>query len=391
MNRTEELNEIISRYPSFSRRFSNRILSLLLTSEGSSRNIAVSPSRLQAVITMLANWAVPEVCRTMLDSIGCEDMGLQEANALLSRRNLVSCIEDGSYGAENQPVVEQQVSIWAQKSLTVDPSSVDGVVEDYNVSVRNVDFRDPSTKEIIDRAIGEATHGLIEHLDAELSADTLAAIIDILYFKARWWSQFDEYDTKDRLFYGTDGKSMVKMMKQTGTYDYAETSSCQMISLPYMCAYDSKVSFSMVIYLPRGRHTIEDVLKERQSADFKTDFVSTDVALSLPRFSISSRIDMKELLGSLGLGFIFENRNLIPKCIRDLMVSQVIQQVKVNVKENGTEAAAMTYVCMVAGCCPDEEEPKPIVMKVNKPFLFEIIEDSSCTVMFAGVVNNILD
>lgn len=382
---------IISRYPSFSRRFSNRILSLLLTAEGSSQNIAVSPSRLQAVITLLANWAEPEVCRTMLDSIGCEDMDLQEANSLLSRRNLVSCIEEGSYWAENQPVVEQQVSIWAQKSLTVDPSSVDGVMEDYNVSVRNVDFRDPSTKEIIDRAISEATHGLIEHLDAELSADTLAAIIDILYFKARWWSQFDEYDTKDRLFYGTDGKSMVKMMKQTGTYDFAETSSCQMISLPYMCAYDSKVSYSMVIYLPRGRHTIEDVLKERQSADFKTDFVSTDVALSLPRFSISSRIDMKELLGSLGLGFIFENRNLIPKCIKDLMVSQVIQQVKVNVKENGTEAAAMTYVCMVAGCCPDEEEPKPIVMKVNKPFLFEIIEDSSCTVMFAGVVNNILD
>ena len=389
MIRREELRDLISRHPAFSRRFSNRILSSLLSAGDSHENIAVSPSRLQAVIALLANWAEPDVCRSMLEPLGCGDMCLGDVNALLSKQNLVSNIEKGSYGAESQPEVEQSVSIWAEKSLAIDPSSVDGVMEDYNVSVRNVDFRDPATKGIIDRSISEATHGLIDHLDAELPVETLAAIIDILYFKAAWWSPFEEYDTKDRMFYGVDGKTTVKMMNRTGSYDYAETSSCQMISLPYMCAYDSDVSFSMVVYLPRGRHTVEDVLEERRTNEFRTDFAPTDVALSLPRFSISSRVDMKDLLGSLGLGFIFGNRNLIPKCIKDLMVSQVIQQVRVNVKENGTEAAAMTYVCMLAGCCPDEEEPKPIVMKVNKPFLFEIIEDSSRTVLFTGVVNNI--
>ena len=83
---------------------------------------------------------------------------------------------------------------------------------------------DTITKEVIDRSICEATHGLIDHLDAELPTDTLAAIIDILYFKAKWWSRFDEYDTKERVFYGADGKTMVKMMKQTESYNYADTS-----------------------------------------------------------------------------------------------------------------------------------------------------------------------
>ena len=84
--------------------------------------------------------------------------------------------------------------------------------------------RTPLPKEVIDRSICEATLGLIDHLDAELPTDTLAAIIDILYFKAKWWSRFDEYDTKERVFYGADGKTMVKMMKQTESYNYAETS-----------------------------------------------------------------------------------------------------------------------------------------------------------------------
>ena len=116
-------------------------------------------------------------------------------NALLSRQNLVSCIEEESYGAESQPVVEQGVSIWAQKSLIINHSSDDGVMEDFNVSVRNVDFKNTITKEIVDRSICEATHGLIDHLDAELPADTLAAIIDILYFKAKWWSSFGQLPT----------------------------------------------------------------------------------------------------------------------------------------------------------------------------------------------------
>lgn len=146
MDRREELNEVIFRYPSFLHRFSNRILSSLLSAGDSHENIAISPTRLQAVIALLANWAEQDVCRAMLDSIGGDDMDIEAVNALLSRQNLVSGIEEGCYGAENEPVVEQGVSIWAQKSLIIDHSSVDGVMEDFNVSIRNVDFKDTITK-----------------------------------------------------------------------------------------------------------------------------------------------------------------------------------------------------------------------------------------------------
>ena len=60
MDRREELNEVIFRYPSFLHRFSNRILSSLLSAGDSHENIAISPTRLQAVIALLANWAEQE-------------------------------------------------------------------------------------------------------------------------------------------------------------------------------------------------------------------------------------------------------------------------------------------------------------------------------------------
>lgn len=391
MNRKEEVNELISRCPEYSFRFSNRVLSHLLSKADSHDNIAISPSRLQAVTALLANWATPETGQAILNALGSNGLSIKEVNALLSRQNIIPTIKESRYRYEvyESPTVEQSTSIWAEESLTIDQSALDEAKEDYNVSARNVDFSDSRTREIIDKSIHDATHGLIDHLDTEFSAGMVAAIIDILYFKAKWCFPFDEHDTKERLFYGTDGKALVNMMKITDFFKYARTNSAQIIRLPYKYEDKNDASFSMVIHLPQGKHTIEDVLRERESADFRIDLDYHEVTLSLPRLSVSSKAEMREILESMGMGFIFEKEDLIPKCIKGLMVSQILQQVKVKVKENGTEASAVTYVPMLMGFGSNEKKTKPIVMKVNRPFLFEIMEDNSRTVLFAGVINNI--
>ena len=97
---------------------------------------------------------------------------------------------------------------------------------------------------------------------------------------------------------------------------------------------------------------------------------------------------MKELLSNLGLKCIYESNDIMPECVKNLKITDIVQQVKVKVNENDTEAAALTYLREI-GCCLPIEKPKTIVMKVNRPFIFEIVEDSSNTVLFAGVINNI--
>lgn len=71
-----------------------------------------------------------------------------------------------------------------------------------------------------------------------------------------------------------------------------------------------------------------------------------------------------------------------------MQISDIAQQVKIKVDEQGTEAAAVTFMAE-AGCCPPEVEPTLKVMRVNKPFLFEIVEESTNTILFSGVINNI--
>ena len=110
--------------------------------------------------------------------------------------------------------------------------------------------------------------------------------------------------------------------------------------------------------------------------------------LSLLKFEVANNIDVKKLLCQMGLACVLESCDIIPQCIKGLQISDISQQVKIKVDEQGTEAAAVTFM-EEAGCCPPEVEPTPKVMRVNKPFLFEIVEESTNTDLFSGVINNI--
>ena len=213
-------------------------------------------------------------------------------------------------------------------------------------------------------------------------------LVDVLYFKGTWEKEFDDYDTTDRVFYGAKGKQKVPTMRYTRFLDYAETPMYQAVSLPYICESVNHKRFAMRIYLPTAKHTIDHVLEEMWNSEYEFHTEREEVNLSLPRFGVENKVDVKFLLSNMGLACILESNDVILDCIKNLQISDIAQQVKIKVDENGTEAAAVTFDVMAAGC-PNFERPKPKVMKVNKPFLFEIVEESTNMILFSGVINNI--
>lgn len=376
-------------YPEFSARFSNYLLRLLNENAEDDRNITVSPSRLQAVLVLLANWSTPTIRKHILELVGSDVIDIKEANSLCSKTILDLVPYEQSYLDEGYvPKIDLQTLLWKDKQLDVISEALAKVSDDYAITMKDVDFSDPGLKAIIDKTIEEATHGLIKQLDLKLTPDTIAIITDILYFKAMWNEPFEECDTKEQLFHGTKGKAKVPMMKRTGTMEYRETYNCQMVRMRYECMTKDQKSFSMRIYLPKPKHCFEEVLHEIWDHEFCLDMEYEEVKLSLPRFSVESSIDMNRTLADMGLSCIFGSKNIIPGCIKDLKIEQIIQQTKVVVDESGTEAAAVTSVGMCLGCCP-MEKPKPIIMTVNRPFIFEIAEDSTNTILFTGIINNI--
>ena len=386
MELTEQ--EIKEMYRDFSAKFSNHLMRFLIENTGNDENVSVSPSRLQTVMTLLANWASQDVQRAILDVIGSDVMDIREANILCDKEQFKLTPWEKDCGNSHIPSIELSTILWLMRGLVVDKQALEKVSTFIDVSSETVDFSLPDTKAIINKAIDKASHGLIKELSVGIGPDTKALITDILYFKAQWAEKFDELATKEQLFYGTKGKVSVPMMKRKGFMFYGETAICQMVSIRYMCMSEQDKSFVMRIYLPKKGHTPDEVLRELWDNDFFIDGEEEEVKLTLPKFTTESKVNLKETLLQLGLGCVFESEDIIPNCVKNLMISDITQQVKIKVNENETEAAALTELVMALGAPPPIEE-KPVVMTVNRPFLFEIAEEYSNTILFVGLINNI--
>ena len=378
--------EIQEMYRNFSAKFSNKLLYKLVDSEGNN-NIAISPSRLQNVLVLLANWASPQIRKAILEGIGSEVMEMDEANVLCNKEHLhLTSWKEGE--GDYIPTIETNTFLWVKKGMKLKPDGLTCVSSDFNVVLREVDFSQPDTKDIINKAVDVASHGLIKEVNSDIQPHTQMLLTDILYFKAKWDERFYEEDTKERIFYGTKGKEKVPMMRKTDSLMFSETQTCQVVQLRYMCMSEQDKYFTMRIYLPKEKCSISDVLHELWNNEFYFDMTEEDVKLTLPKFTIKSNADMKQVLKDIGLECIFESADIVPGLVNDVRIDDISQQVKIKVDENETEAAALTEMCVAMGPPPTEIR-EPVIMNVNRPFMFEIAEEYSNTILFTGIINHI--
>ena len=373
-------------YRNFSAKFSNKLLYKLVDSEGNN-NIAISPSRLQNVLVLLANWASPQIRKAILEGIGSEVMEMDEANVLCNKEHLhLTSWKEGE--GDYIPTIETNTFLWVKKGMKLKPDGLTCVSSDFNVVLREVDFSQPDTKDIINKAVDVASHGLIKEVNSDIQPLTQMLLTDILYFKAKWDERFYEEDTKERIFYGTKGKEKVPMMRKTDSLMFSETQTCQVVQLRYMCMSEQDKYFTMRIYLPKEKCSISDVLHVLWNNEFYFDMTEEDVKLTLPKFTIKSNADMKQVLKDIGLECIFESADIVPGLVNDVRIDDISQQVKIKVDENETEAAALTEMCVAMGPPPTEIR-EPVIMNVNRPFMFEIAEEYSNTILFTGIINHI--
>lgn len=394
-NNRVKLQEILRLHRDCSVRFGGHVLRLLMANGDDNTNIAFSPARLQAVLVLLANWTTPEIRKQILDMAVSKVMSIEETNTLFDFTNIKPLPHDDFVLRDDNgnpipmvPTVEHQTTLWHKENLAVNMEAVEKIKTAFNACTKAINFAAPEAKQVIDEDVCKATHDLIKHLDTQINDSVLAMLVDVLYFKGAWEKEFDEYNTIDRVFYGTKGKQRVPTMRCTLFMNYVETPTYQAVSLPYTCESINNKGFAMRIYVPTAKHTVEDVLEEMWNNEYEFYTEREEVYLSLPRFEVENKVDVKSILSNMGLACILESNDIIPDCIKDLQISDIAQQVKIKVDENGTEAAAVTFEVMASGCAYFER-PKPKVMKVNKPFLFEIVEENTNMILFSGVINNI--
>ncbi|MDO5737772.1 MAG: serpin family protein [Eubacteriales bacterium] len=237
----------------------------------------------------------------------------------------------------------------------------------------------------INKLIDEKTAGLIpEFYEDDLDEEIVSILMNITTLDARWKTEFQPEFTEEEEFHKADGSTVtVKMMNQTvsRSMSYAEDEYAQYLIKPYLG------NIEMYLILPKESVTPEEALHHFQKNLDKFEFEEYTVELKLPKFTIESDYDLKELLSKMGLEKLFspDYANQMNRLVNgiDLFIDASRQAAKIEVFEEGTKAAAVTDIAvMEASMAPVEDF---IALHFNRPFAFSIIEGLGIC-LFEGVV-----
>ncbi|CAL4069655.1 unnamed protein product, partial [Meganyctiphanes norvegica] len=255
----------------------------------------------------------------------------------------------------------------------------------YNLQELNFEDKQ-ATADIINEEVRNTTEGMIPKL---IKAKDLRAanflLLNAVYFKGNWETQFDSKYTERRDFKSEQEKSSVlgkvDMMfdpkRSLKLVKYAPLNA-EIAEIPY-----DNSTISMILIKPYWDvATLDSVLSNLTSAnlqDAMSQMVNSTVQLGIPKFRMETRIerDLVKAMNVLGVTEIFSGRADLSGFSRvPLHVDKVIHEAVVEVTEEGTRAAAATAVLGTRFSYPQ--------LAMNKPFIFLIHDKSANVTLFAG-------
>jgi len=243
------------------------------------------------------------------------------------------------------------------------------------------------------------TNGLIKTILPPGSIDDSTRLIfaNALYFKGAWDEKFNTMEMKEYDFHLLNGSSVkVPFITSRDDQFISVFDGFKVLCLPYKQGKDKR-QFSMYLFLPDTKDglssLIEKVASESEFLEHKLPNEKVEVKdFRIPRFKISFELEASNVLKELGVDLPFYPGGLT-KMVNShmdkyLYVSKIFHKSFIEVKEEGTEAAASCALEMMVGCSRNSFTPPEIDFVADHPFMFMIKEDSSGTILFIGQVLN---
>lgn len=342
-------------------------------------NWLVSPFSLQCALGMLLNGANGETHDEILYTLGLSQYSQEEVNVYFKK------LIEGLHTVNSAITVKTSNSVWGNAGVPLKDDFQKMNIENYFAMVSQLDFSDPSAVDQINAWCNQTTEGLIPSILEEVNPTATVYLLNSLYFKARWESEFAPEKTQEGDFNTSSGKVVKADFMQTQRMAaYVENEWFTSTSLSYQ-----NDSYVMRLILPQPEISIDQVLQALSESDENLwkNTILADINLKMPRFALENKMDLTPTLQALGMKKAFSGgADFSSMSDVATYISLVQQATRLKVDEDGSEGAAVT---VIEGYLSDLMRPLPeeeVDFFLDRPFLFQIIESSTGTVLFMGQV-----
>lgn len=345
----------------------------------SGKNCTLSPSNIYMCLSMLAEVTDGDSRAQILKLMG--------AGSLEQLRSQAKAVWESTYENDNRGTIIMANSFWLSDSFKYNEKPLYILQKNYYASSFSGQMGSDAFNKKLQNWIDLQTGGLLtEQAKAvETSPDTVLALVSTIYFKGQWSNKFMKETTKTGTFHGTDGDASCDFMNQSES------------GLPYYSYNDFsavKKSFTdgstMYLILPEKGTTPETLIKNGNVLDFVmqgNSNISSQkypaqypmVNLSMPKFDVTSSIDLLEKFGDMGLTDI---NNFKPITDDACSLTEAKHAARVTVDEDGCRAAAFTEML-----CGEGAPENRVDFTLDRPFIFSITSPDGLP-LFIGTVNS---
>jgi serine protease inhibitor len=358
--------------------FAIDIFKNILGKSPDNQNIMISPLSISTALSMTLNGSEGATRDAMLATLKLN--GLTPASINSSYKDLTSAL----LGVDQRVLISIANSVWIENNFVVKKPFTDILTQYYTAEAKSFDVTDPKVPQLVNSWIESKTNGLIKNMLGTLDQKTVMLLINAIYFKGKWNSQFDKTKTLQESFYKQDGTSeQVPMMKQTSDFKIYNGDGFSMAEFPY-----GQGNFVMDVLLPDSKNGIGNLVSSVNLTNIQqwlNSMSKRSVELSFPKFKYGFKMELKDVLSGMGMTVAFSDAADFSD-ISDLptKISFVLHQAFIETDEEGTEAAAATIVGIGITSMPIG----PAEFKVDHPFLYMIRETTTNTILFMGKVTD---
>ena len=355
-------------------------LELLKTVAGNedSPNLMISPASVSIALGMAYNGAETTTREAFEEVLNYEGLTREEVNEIT--RELIHVLVTNVQGN----LLEIANSMWYHYGFPVEEEFISLNTHYYAAEVRELDFGSADAVKTINTWVSEHTHGKIDEIIDAIDPAVMMILINAIYFNCVWETEFDPKDTYSATFYNEDGThfGQVDLMHLKSTFNASFTEEFGAVELPY-----KNGKFSMFLFLPEEGSSVQDLILTLDASSWKNWLAGfgevEKFSLEMPRFEFEYERTLAEDLKSMGLEVAFSDTEADFSGItsRDLYISDVIHKTYIKVNEEGTEAAAVTAIIMETTSAGPRN-----YLRLDRPFLFAITENSSKSILFMGKV-----
>ena len=275
------------------------------------------------------------------------------------------------------------VLIADKKDFKVKQTYLDTVLRWFSTEIEQVGV--DSMKENLDAWASRNTAGLIPNSGIKVTQDTRLVVQNALLFAAQWDSPFTAESTHQEDFTLAGGKTVkADLMHDTRSIPHATGEGWAAVRLHYASGGDGRDSdLALDVVLPDAG-TLPGAMDAGTWAEASKalDKAETrEVGLALPKLDLAS--EPKELLDFL------KEQGLKPdgldKIAPELGLTQVVQQVRLILDEEGTVAAALSEAAGEAMAAPGPQI-EPIKFTVDHPYVLRLRDLTSGTALLEAAI-----